>query len=52
MKTFIFIQQNGSAVITLSADNFEDANTELVNLVGSDNFDDFRCEDEEGKDEN
>jgi len=48
MKTFTFVQKNGSVTITLSENNLEDAKIEVVNLIGTDNFEDFRIENEDG----
>lgn len=49
MRTFIFVQQNGSAVITLSALTYEDAFKELEELVYMP--EDFRVENENGEEE-
>ncbi len=45
MKTFRFINKNSSAILTLSAPNFEDAEQELFSLVKTD---DWYVEDEDG----
>jgi len=52
MKTFIFIEKNGSAVITLSAESYVEVEKELRDLLNYSQSDDFRCDNEEGKDEN
>lgn len=49
MKTFHFDESNGSATITLSAENFDDAK-KILTEVGL-NVDMWRCEDEEGEEE-
>ena len=33
MKTFVFIEKNGSAIVTLSADNEAEANDSLAEIV-------------------
>lgn len=49
MKTFLFIEKNGSGVLTLSADNYEEADKTLGEKV---KFPlEWRCEDEEGEDD-
>lgn len=48
-KTFLFIQKNGSAVITLSAGNLTEAENELADIVKD--ADEFEVEDEDGEDE-
>lgn len=47
MKTFIFTQKCGDAVITLSATDFEDAQTILNELVKDTG--EWRVEDEDGE---
>lgn len=42
MRTYIFAQKNGSAIITLSADNMKEARKELAEIVK--NPDEFRFE--------
>lgn len=49
MRTFIFVQKNGSGVITLSAPSFEEAHFELIQIVKHPT--DWRVEDEEGEEE-
>jgi hypothetical protein len=49
MRTFLFIEQNGNAVITLSAETYQEAEQYLAELVKEPN--DFRVEDEEGEEE-
>jgi hypothetical protein len=49
MKTFLFLQKNGSAIITLSAENIDGANQELAEIVKDPS--EFQCEDEDGEDE-
>ena len=49
MKTFIFIQTNGSAVVTLSAEDLADAQEELKDIVIMPEG--FHVEKEEGEDE-
>ena len=48
MKTFIFIQKNGSAVITLSAPSYDEALNELAEIVKDPEG--FSVEDEDGED--
>ena len=49
MKTFNFYQKNSSVCVTLSADNFEEAEEILFDHVKSSYG--WRVEDEHGKDE-
>jgi hypothetical protein len=49
MKTFIFIEKNGSGVITLSAPNFDSAIEILEETVAEPMG--WRVEDEDGEDE-
>ena len=49
MKTFIFTEQNGHAIITLSEPTFEEACKSLERLVWDILV--WRCEDEEGEEE-
>jgi hypothetical protein len=49
MKTFIFIHKNSSAIVTLSAPTYKEAEAELFELV-KDNYG-WRVEDEDGEDE-
>lgn len=49
MKTFTFIEKNGSGVLILSAPNYEEAEKELADKVKNPNG--WRCEDEEGDEE-
>ena len=49
IRTFIFIEKNGDAVITLSAYDFEDALETLIGIVR--NADDFYAENEDGESE-
>ena len=49
MKTFIFIQKNGNATITLSAANLTEALHDLHDIVIS--TIEWRVENEEGEDE-
>lgn len=49
MRTFNFYQKNSSVRVTLSADNFEEAEETLFDHVKS-NYG-WRCEDEDGEDE-
>lgn len=49
MKTFIFTQKNSSISITISAENFEEAE-EILNDTVKDNYG-WRVNDEEGEDE-
>lgn len=48
MKTFTFINKNSSAIMVLSAQNFEEAEQELFELVKTD---DWYVEDEDGESE-
>jgi len=48
-KTFLFIQRNGDAIITLSAPTFEEAEESLALIVKDPT--EFRVEDEEGESE-
>jgi len=50
MKTFIFIQKNGNALIALSAVDYEQALLTLENTVLLPDSN-WRCEDEKGEDE-
>jgi len=47
MKTFIFIQKNGSGTLTLSAPNYDEA-IEVLNDTVKDSMD-WRVEDEDGE---
>lgn len=49
MRTFVFVSENSSAVLTLSASSYEEAMEELTETVKHPA--DFRVEDEEGEDE-
>jgi len=49
MKTFMFYQKNSSACLTISALTFEEAETELCELVKD--IYGWRVEDEDGEDE-
>ena len=49
MKTFVFTQKHGNASVTLSADNFEEAETALFDIVQGDCG--WRVEDEDGEEE-
>lgn len=49
MKTFLFYHKNSSAVLTLSANNFDEAEEVLADVVKD--IDAWRCEDEDGEDE-
>lgn len=49
MKTFLFYHNNSSAVITLSDETFEGADTQLFDLVNKAN--EWVCDDEEGESE-
>lgn len=49
MKTFIFVEQNGSGTLTLSAPNLEEAERELDEKVKHSS--NWRVEDEEGEEE-
>lgn len=47
MRTFIFYQKNSSAILTLSANTFEEAEEELKEIVKSTYG--WRVEDEKGE---
>jgi len=49
MKTFIFTQKHGNASVTLSANDFEEAEEALFDIVQGDCG--WRVEDEDGEDE-
>jgi len=49
MKTFVFSQKHGNASVTLSADNFEEAEKELFEIVKDDYG--WRVHDEDGEEE-
>jgi hypothetical protein len=49
MKTFHFDENNGNAVVTLSADNYEEAREYLAEIVKDP--DEWGCDNEEGEDE-
>ena len=48
-KTFLFIEKNGSGIITLSAKDYDEAEEELKEKVKYQ--DEWRCENEDGEDE-
>lgn len=49
MKTFLFYEKNSSCVLTMSADNFEEAVEELeLTVIAPDGW---RCDNPEGEDE-
>lgn len=50
MKTFVFLSKNSSVIISLSAYSLKEAQEEINNLVNS-TENDFRCEDNDGEDE-
>jgi hypothetical protein len=49
MKTFVFMEKNGNASITLSSENFESAKKELGEKVKY--LNNWRVEDKDGEDE-
>tara|TARA_R110000824_G_scaffold224290_2_gene411970 strand:+ start:227 stop:382 length:156 start_codon:yes stop_codon:yes gene_type:complete len=49
MKTFTFTQKYGNASVILSADNFEEAEEQLFDIVQGDCG--WRVEDEDGEEE-
>ena len=49
MKTFIFYQKNGNVTVTLSADNYVEAEEILMETVQGDCG--WRCDNDEGEEE-
>ena len=48
MKNYTFYNKNSSAIMTLSADSYEDALESLIEEVAYPSL--WRCDDEEGED--
>jgi len=49
MKTFLFVEKNGSGTLTVSAPDYDEAEKELAERVKFPK--EWRCEDEDGEDE-
>ena len=49
MRTFIFYQKHGNAFVGLSANDFEEAEEALMDIVQGDCG--WRCDNDEGEDE-
>lgn len=47
MKKFLFLQKNGSGILTLSAPNYIEANNQLIELVKD--IREWECDDEDGE---